>query len=567
MRGPGGSMTVLRPPLVLSAKEAKRLVADAHGAELTVELSMPRLQWPALAKALGAAPRPHITALTVRCLEGAPVVAPGRPMISGKANHALWDALPNLQELTLVGHALAAELAHEGLTSLSMEGFSLTKSLSKADADLPSLTTLVWAFGGDEHGVAVGPSALKGLFKGTGTPRLTDVDLGSADIDGDLLRSPTFVKGTLLPRLRRFVFPMGALDDAGFAKQHEALAGLQSIVLVGDELGSDDPRITRVHRLTPASVHPIGIDAHLAWGLGDEQVAATVEALTTRTVRQFLTGAHDVCQQAGALGAGLAAHAELEHLDLSRPLTRGLADQAGAFFAALGPHPSLATVELFRNHLQGQLGALGEAAARWPALRSLDVGMTRTEAEDLSALFAGLARSSTLQRLQAGANRQGPEVDEAWASLRSTSLTELRAIRMGCGGLASLHDRLPALTRLDVTTTPKAEPIDGAALAVALDGRPMDRVAFELAVSDHGVDGLAQLLAAVPVRELHLELEEVDVRGPGAAGAVAEFGRVEAETVRTLAGAGERAKVVDVGRISAPNDHLLRVFEEQVGRV
>ncbi len=425
-------MFELRVDLQLPKGLAKQLAGRTES-EWVIELLRPRAHWKHVAKAIAKEARTALKRLVLRDRSFDPGASIGRAMLTAKASDALWQALPALEELELVGHAWAPTLDHPGLRELTMSGFGFTGSFLKKPANAPALAKLTWGFAGDHHGVALGAAGLKGLFGGEGLDSLVELDLANADMDGSLLRSKTFTGGALLPRLKAIVLPVASSDPALLSKKESKhLAHLERVEVTDPSAVELDPRFEPVEPEQIPMTPERSAGGVRFWGVNDERVDAFVGALrAVGPIGKLTLLSHDIRERTGELGTALREQETLEELSLADPRTYGLPAEALEPLArAIEGHPALRTLNLHDNRLSGGVEPLDALVRALPALTTLHLSSAKLE-EDLESLVAVANGWTGLRALAIGGNGDGEKA-------------------LPLGGLA-----LPALERLDLRRTGK----------------------------------------------------------------------------------------------------------------
>lgn len=406
-------------------KSLTRLLDDETITHLEISIALPRRNFKDVAKLIAKTSRPHIQHLALIDANFIPDGDVGRAMVSGKAEASFWAALPNLTALTLTGHALFATIEHDALTDLTMRGycFGTKGSFFKKPAKCPNLQRLRWSFTKtllvDELGVA----ALSELWDADFTGNLTELDLGRVELGGSLFNSPRFMKSDLLKQLDKLVLPIGNVPPDDLEKALPKLAHLSEIIVDHDALLVDDPRV----RLgTPSDYAPKPHPEHVIapWGIGGGKITrlALDQADTLTTLRLPWNWLDEV--SARELAEQLAAHPELESLDLAKPATYGVTAASLEVFArALGKHAGLKHLNFEGNRLTGAGAALARLLDGLSSLESLDLTHTSLTGADVSAIVPALNRLEDLKAIHIGAS-EAPEGSTAALALASAAKLE-----------------------------------------------------------------------------------------------------------------------------------------------
>jgi len=509
-------MTVFCPPIGASAKEIREQLASLEGNHLELHLSLPRAQWPAWAKAMTKAPPESLQSLVVRELEFDPSSAIGRAMLGAKASAALWSALGELKSLHLVGHSFASDLALPKLETIRMEGFCLGKAFVKVSPDCPKLRTLEWAFSDDEHGVAIGVSQVKGLWLASGTPNLVDIDLGGADFDGDMCRAPSFMKSKLLTQLERVV--LVNIEEDTLKKALPKLAHVRDICVSNrPELTAIDPRISNLDRPSPTPLHLETTGRGYAFGLKDEHVSDAATAMAEYRVTHLRLVAHDVGDEAGALGQALSSQESLEIIDFSWPLIYGLNNGARAFFTALEGHPALRELHLRDNRFPSATAELSALTRSLPNLELLAFTTDTLEEDKIQGLIEAIGEAPKLRALSIFGSATEAEMGEALPLLASASMEKLSLPSIKkweypaiARVLEGMSKRLPSLRALDVSNTFPGDASRLKALRTAFDGHPLQLLDLDVFETAEDIDELGELLETLPIETLILDLDQAN---------------------------------------------------------
>ncbi len=446
-----------------------------------LRLLLPRVYWKHIAKAIAKRERAGLQRLELEDSSFDPGASPGRPMLAPKAAAQLWNALPDLEELVLVGHAWFPTLEHAGLKRLEMVGFGFTASFLKKPAQAPALETLVWSFSGDDHGVAPGASAFKGLWASDGLDSLRDLDLAGADIDGDLLRAPSFLKGKLLSQLDRLALPVVSSARDKLSKGLPKLTHL-SWIGVSDPASDDlDDRIEVVPQAPPPLALSEADGVLRAFLINDANVERLIRALRDRAeYRGVHLISHDVSAGAEALGRALRELSTLERLMLGQPHIYGLKEPGLRGLAAtLAGHPALRELNLRDNRLGGAVQPLLELVTGLPALETLNIAHGDLADGDLAAVVDGAAHWKAMRCLDISGNAKGEQVaplaNLTMPALERLDLRGTHALtpELVTQVLANLDTRLPRLRELGLAgaklTTELAEAVGDALSNGALE--------------------------------------------------------------------------------------------------
>lgn len=507
-------MNVATSVQVTAAKDIKTLSAALETATALV-VRCPAERFKAVATAIAKAPRPGLIDLELVIHDVEPDEEVGAPALTAKATDALWQALPSLQRLRLVGHALCRGLAHPTLERLEVEGYAFGEGAVPPRWVCPRLHTVRWAFSGDEHGVALEPSAIEGLWTQS-LPALKHLDLGGADVDGSLLEVESFLQAPATKQLTTLGLP-GASTD-GWREVLTALPGLTALMVQDPALAGLDPRIVVVEAVGDADDTSddeagavvddvIDLNAVDDKGLQKSKLLARVHPLRS------LTLSHHDLEVAGArlVGQVLMAHPELETLDLNNPASSGWdAEALAAFNDAVGLHPGLKALHFRNNDFEGAGKTVAALLGKFPHLEVLELSQSDLGAADLVDVLPAISRLSRLKVLLMGNLKASEASAPHWQDLSSSTLQRLELWTSRFKGhwpivFQEMGRRLPALEaiRLDGCDLPTAAT---QAFAAAFRGHQQLRsLTLDIAPTTAAYDALGALFSSIPLTSLELE--------------------------------------------------------------
>lgn len=137
------------------------------------------------------------------------------PALDGSVMRQIAARAPRLERLELVGHDLFETLEHPSVRELSLRGLPLCQALLDEPVDLPSLISLSWHHTEDIHGVCLPPESLDALFDAAGLGQLERLDVGTLELDGDLLAHAPVFGRPLIGQLSHLALP--SLHGSGLA--------------------------------------------------------------------------------------------------------------------------------------------------------------------------------------------------------------------------------------------------------------------------------------------------------------------------------------------------------------
>jgi hypothetical protein len=517
----------------LDRKALEATLDDPELTELSLELLLPRRTFKAAAKVIARRTRLGLRRLRIVHVDYDPAADVGPPMLSAKAAAPLWLALPALEELELVGHALAQTLEHPGLVALDLTGqcFGKSGSFLKKPALCPALERLRWRIDPGDFNEKPGVGAFKTLWSAEGLGSLRELDLSQARLDSDPMRSRAFLKSPLLAQLSTLSLPAG-LDAKTFEKAlSSSMAHLDAITVHDDALAALDPRVA-ARQPTPHDVSSPRFVSRR--GVEDAELAgfdfAQASALRAMELRWHWLGADGM----STVGRAMMAHPELERLDLGDVAAVGLrADAIEAFDAALAePHPGLRSLDLSHNRLTGGGEALARVLGKLPGLEVLDLRRAGLTHDDVAALVPALSAHPALRVLRAAAQPAEHVGAPEWARLRLETLEEWSVDAADAAPFAGLGARLPRLRRLDPGRGLTGHTL--AALADALEGHAALRaLSVDVVDTDASYAALGELLGALELERLSLsESRSPDGSAPSSPEALREVAR--ATSLRAL---------------------------------
>jgi hypothetical protein len=500
---------------VNAPKDIKTLGAALETATALV-VRCPAERFKAVATAIAKEPRPGLIDLELVTTDFEPDEEVGAPALTAKATDALWKALPSLQRLRLVGHALCRGIAHPGLERLEVEGYALGEGAVPPQGACPRLHTLRWAFSGDLYGVALEPIAIESLWT-QALPALQHLDLCGADIDGSLLEVESFLLAPAMKRLKTLGLP-GASTD-GWREVLTALPNLISLMVPDPALAGLDQRIVVVEAAsdddddTSDDEAAAVVDDVLDLNALDDKGLQKAKLLARVLPLRSLTLSHHDLEAPGArvVGQVLTAHPELETLDLNNPRSSGWdAEALAAFNDAVGLHPGLKALHFRNNDFEGAGKTIAALLGKFPHLEILELSQTDLGPGDLVDVLPAVSRLSRLKVLLMGNLKASEASAQSWKDLSSSTLQRLELWTSHFKEhwpvvFQEMGRRLPALEdiRLDVCNLPTA---GTKAFAAAFRGHPHLRsLTLDVAPTSAAYDALGALFSSIPLTSLELE--------------------------------------------------------------
>ncbi|MGL5434054.1 MAG: STM4015 family protein [Lachnospiraceae bacterium] len=130
----------------------------------------------------------------------------------------LFAALPGLKELKIKGAqdlVLGSGIRHENLERIEIicGGLGLNVIRDIANADLPSLKSLVLYLGVDNYGLDAGIEDIRGLIDQAHFPALTHLGLDNSEMQDEL--AEMIVGSDILPQLETLELSFGVMTDKG----------------------------------------------------------------------------------------------------------------------------------------------------------------------------------------------------------------------------------------------------------------------------------------------------------------------------------------------------------------
>lgn len=146
----------------------------------------------------------------------------------------LWEALPNLKELTIKGSTdlILGEISHENLENLTIICGGLPQSVIESieKAHLPNLKTLNLYLGVDDYGFDGDIDTIRSLLEHSDFPNLTYLGLGDSDIEDEIAEA--VLNSKYIHQITTLDLSNGTLTDKGGQLLLDRLPELSNLTFV-----------------------------------------------------------------------------------------------------------------------------------------------------------------------------------------------------------------------------------------------------------------------------------------------------------------------------------------------
>lgn len=146
----------------------------------------------------------------------------------------LWEALPNLKELTIKGSTdlVLGKISHENLESLTIICGGLPESVIKniETAYLPNLKTLNLYLGVEDYGFDGNIDTIRSLLEHSNFPKLTYLGLGDSEIEDEIAEA--VLNSKYIHQITTLDLSNGTLTDKGGQLLYDKLPELSNLTFV-----------------------------------------------------------------------------------------------------------------------------------------------------------------------------------------------------------------------------------------------------------------------------------------------------------------------------------------------